>query len=168
MKYVFVNGRVAIIVRYWVQQGVATDGGARVEIRRVDSVPGREDRPGTAGLRVGSVGDGGIWRADLFMVLSEPGRPVFHFHPKFEDGDVGERYEDPELDADPRRWITEQLDDIAGLLQRAGFGDLAASMDMYEHRQAMPHILSAIDSCLARVPAAIGSSYAAMHTATTA
>lgn len=168
MKYVFVNGRVAIIVRYWVQKGAATDGGARVELRRVDHVPGRDDRPGTAGLRIGSVGDGGIWRADLFMVLSEPGRPVFHFHPNFEDGDVGERYELPELDEDPRRWIADQLDDITGLLQRSGAGELAPSVDLYEHRQAMPHIMSAVDSCLARVPAAIGLSYAAAHGAATA
>ena len=113
------------------------------------------------------MGDGGIWRADLFMVLSEPGRPVFHFHPKFEDGDVGERYELPELDEDPRRWIADQLVDITGLLQRSGAGDLAPSVDLYEHRQAMPHIMSAIDSCLARVPAAIGLSYAATHGAAT-
>jgi hypothetical protein len=92
---------------------------------------------------------------------------VFHFHAKFEDGDVGERYESPELDADPRRWIAEQLDDLPGLLQRCGAGDLAPSVDLYEHRQAMPHILSAIDSCLARIPAAIGQSYVAKQGVTT-
>lgn len=167
MKYVFVNGRVAIIVRYWVQRGVATDGGARIELRRVDHVEGRADRPGTEGLRVGSIGDGGLWRADLFMVLSEPGRPVFHFHAKLEDGDVGERYESPELTADPRRWIADQLDDITGLLERCGAAELIPSVDLYEHRVAMPLILSAVDTCLARIPAAVAASYLATHAATT-
>ena len=155
MKYVFVNGRVAIIVRYWVQKGADTDGGARVELRRVDHVEGRSDRPGTAGLRIGPIGDGGLWRADLFMVLSERGRPCFHFHDKFEDGDVGERFEAPELTADPRRWIAGQLEDITGLLRRCGAAELISSVDLDEHRQAMPLILAAVDSCLARLPAAI-------------
>lgn len=165
MKYVFVNGRVAIIVRFWVQTGVDTDGGARVEVRRVDHVEGRADRAGTAGFRVGTVGDGGLWRADLFMVISEPGRPCFHFHPKFEDGDVGERHERPELTADPRRWIAEQLSDLPALLQRCGAEDLIASVDLDEHRQALPLMLSAVDTCLARLPAAVAAQYEAREAA---
>ena len=155
MKYVFVNGRVAIIVRYWEQQCAAVDGGARVEVRRVDQLEGASHRPGAAGLAIGPIGDGGLWRADLFMVLSEPGKPCFHYHPKFGDGDVGERYEEPDLSADPRRWIADQLSDISGLLKRAGGSELISSVDLDEHRAALPLMLAAVDACLARLPAAI-------------
>lgn len=155
VKYVFVNGRVAIIVRYWEQHGVAVDGGARVELRRVDQLEGEKHRPGAAGLAIGPISDGGLWRADLFMVLSEPGTACFHYHPKFEHGDVGERHDEPDLSADPRRWIADQLSDITGLLKRAGGSDLISSVDLDEHRAALPLILAAVDACLARLPASI-------------
>ena len=81
MKYVFVNGRVAIVVRYWEQSGAGvTEAGARIDVRRVAQVEGRQHREGAAGLTVAPVADGGIWRADLFMVLSEPGTSRFHYH----------------------------------------------------------------------------------------
>ena len=155
MKYAFVNGPVAIVVRYWEEHGDAVDGGARVEVRRVERVVGEHDRPGAAGFAVRPVADGGLFRADLFMILSEPGQPCFHFHPQFEDGDVGERFFDDELTADPRGWIAAQLDDFAWLLERAGAGDLVAKVDLDEHRRAVPLILAAIDSCLARLPAVV-------------
>lgn len=161
VKFVFVNGRVAIIVRYWEQHGTAVDGGARVEVRRVDQVEGANHRPGAAGLVIGPISDGGVWRADLFMVLSEPGKQCFHYHPKFENGDVGERHEESGLSADPRRWIADQLSDITGLLKRAGASDLIASVDLDEHRAALPQMLAAVDACLARLPSSIARQAAA-------
>src|ERR1700733_8971143 len=138
MKYVFVNGRVAVIVRYWEQQGPVTDGGARVELRRVEQVEGAGHRAGAAGFTVLPISDGGLWRADLFMVLSDPGTPCFHYHPRFENNDVGHRFELDELTANPREWIAAQLTDITGTLERGGAGDLGASLDLAQHRGALP------------------------------
>jgi hypothetical protein len=160
MKYVFVNGRVAVIVRYWEQHGPVVDGGARVEIRRVEQVEGENHRPGAAGFTVLPVSDGGLWRADLFMVLSEPGTPCFHYHPKFERGDVGHRFELDELTANPREWIAAQLTDITGTLERADAADLVPSVDLEQHRRALPAMLAAVDACLAQLPAAVAA-YAA-------
>lgn len=155
MKYAFVNGPVAIVVRYWEQHGEAVDAGARVEVRRVEPVLDDPDLLGTAGFAVQPIGTGGLWRADLFMILSDPGQPCFHYHPRFENSDVGERFFSDELTADPRAWIAAQLDDFVGLLERAGAGDLIAKVDLGEHRRAVPLILAAVDSCLAQLPAAV-------------
>jgi hypothetical protein len=162
MKFVFVNGRVAIIVRYWEQRyweqdNQVIDGGARVELRRVDQVEGPGHRPGAAGFTVQPIGDGGLWRADLFMVLSDPGTPCFHHHPQFGNSDVGERVVEDELTDDPAKWISAQLSDITGTLERCGAGDLVSSMDLDEHRRALPLMLAAVDACLARIPAAMAS-----------
>jgi hypothetical protein len=95
------------------------------------------------------------------MVLTEPGKPCFHYHPKFENNDVGMRYEDDELTANPRRWIARQLDELPTLLQACGGADLLPSIDLDEHRQAMPLILAAVDSCLAQLPTALARSLGA-------
>ena len=157
MKYVFVNGRVAVIVRYWEQHGPVVDGGARVELRRVEQVEGENHRAGAAGFTVLPVSDGGLWRADLFMVLSEPGTPCFHYHPRFEHQDVGHRFTEDELTASPRQWIAARLTDITGTLDRAGAGDLVPSLDLEQHRRALPAMLAAVDACLAEVPAALAA-----------
>ena len=157
MKFVFVNGRVAVTVRYWEERGEVTDGGARVELRRVDQVEGLNHRAGAAGFTVLPVSNGGLWRADLFMVLSDPGTPCFHYHPRFENNDVGKRCFEDELTADPGSWIASQLADITGLLERCGAGDLVPSVDLDEHQRALPLILAAIDACLARIPPAIAA-----------
>ena len=49
MKFVFVNGRVAVTMRYWEERGEVADGGARVELRRVDQVEGLSHHSGAAG-----------------------------------------------------------------------------------------------------------------------
>jgi hypothetical protein len=157
MKYVFVNGRVAVIVRYWEQRDSVVDGGARVELRRVEQVEGAAHRAGAAGFTVLPVADGGLWRADLFMVLSEPGTPCFHYHPAFEHNDVGPRFTEDELTADPRQWIADRLADITGTLERAGGSDLVPSLDLGQHRRALPAMLAAVDACLAQVPAAVAA-----------
>jgi len=157
MKFVFVNGRVAVIVRYWEQRGQVIEGGARVELRRVDQVEGPGHRAGAAGFTVQPIGNGGLWRADLFMVLSDPGAQCFHYHPQFEHSDVGERFVEDELTTDPTKWIAVQLSDITDMLERCGAGDLVPSLDLDEHRRALPLMLAAVDACLARIPAAMAS-----------
>jgi hypothetical protein len=155
MKFAFVNGRVAVVVRYWEERNPVVDGGCRVEVREVTQVEGREHRAGNAGFTVSPVAPGGRWRADLFVVLTENGAPCFHFHPEFELDDVGERFWDDDLAADPRAWIAAHLGDLPGLLRRAGGAQLLASVDLAEHRAALPLMLAAVDACLARIPAAL-------------
>ena len=156
MKFVFVNGRVAVVIRYWEQRGAVVEGGARVDLRRVDQVEGPAHRAGAAGLTVGPISEGGIWRADLFVVLDD-GSSCFHYHPEFFDGDVGHRFDDPDLEADPRGWIEDQLRDIVGLLERAGAGELTSSLDLDEHRRSIPLMMSAIDTCMERIGPAVAS-----------
>jgi hypothetical protein len=162
MKFVFVNGRVAIIVRYWEQRtdrvvdDGTVDGGARVELRRVEQLTGPGHRAGNGGFSVLPVSDG-LWRADLFMILTEPGTPGFHYHPNFENNDVGDRFDDDLIRVDPVRWVSEQLADIATLLQKLGAGELVSSMDLDEHRRAMPLIITAVEACMARLPIALSA-----------
>src|SRR4051794_35621322 len=98
MLQAFIVGPIAITAGHWVQRGVETESGARVEIRRVayEEIPGAP--AGVAGLRLLPVIDG-IWRADLFR--NQDGEIIYHYHPHFEKGDVGERFFDDQLTADP-------------------------------------------------------------------
>jgi len=154
LKVAFINGRVAVIVRYWEQEHHVTEAGARIDIRRVTQVEGPSHRAGAAGLTVAPVGGGGgIWRADLLVVL-EDGTHCFHFHPEFEDDDVGERFDDPALARDPRAWIEDQLRDLPAILAAAGAEELTPSVDIAEHIRALPLMMAAIDAALARVPVA--------------
>jgi hypothetical protein len=91
------------------------------------------------------------------MVLSEPGTPCFHYHPQFYNNDVGERFFEDDLAADPTKWITERLTDISATLEQCGAGDLVPSVSLDDHRRALPLMLAAVDACLARVPSALAA-----------
>src|SRR5436853_6317933 len=71
--YAFVFGPVAVTVRHWEEYGLDVEGGARVELRRCEPVVGPAHRDGAAGFRVLPVGEGGIWRAAIIMVISRAG-----------------------------------------------------------------------------------------------
>ena len=70
------------------------------------------------------------------MVLSDPGTPCLHYHPQFENADVGDRLFDDELTVDPRRWIAAQLADITGTLEQCGAADLVPSVDLKDYPAA--------------------------------
>ena len=148
MEYVFVFGPVAVIVtRCEVPIGPETEAGARVELRRAEVVPG--NRPGTEGLRVLSVTEGGIWRADLLTLVDPPtDEPRYHYHPEYHSGDVGERVFDPDLTADPPGWTMRKLGDFRALLVESGAADVADRVDYDEVAGALPAISAAIDACL--------------------
>ena len=149
LKYVFVIGPVAVVVQHWEERFSELESGARVEVRRVEPAVGRRDRPGAAGFSVLPVSDGGIWRADLFVVIDPPtSEPRYHHHPRFAGGDVGPRVFDPDLGADPKGWTQARLADLPGLLTECGAPDLAAAVDRGRVAEAMPAIRAAIDACL--------------------
>ncbi|ANY05537.1 hypothetical protein [Pseudonocardia sp. HH130630-07] len=152
MKYLFVNGRLAIQIRYWEEPGFG-DGGARVELRRVTQVEGTAHRAGAAGCTVSPVRPDGLWRADLFLNLDRPGEGCFHHHPTFSATDVGGREFERAITDDPRRWIEDRLRDLPALLALCGGEDVLSSVDLDEHRRALPLMLTAVEQCLARLPA---------------
>lgn len=152
MKTAFINGRVAITIRYWEQRGKVTEVGARIDVRRVDQVEGPNHRPGAAGATIAPVGGGGgIWRADLLVDLDNEVE-CFHYHPEFRDDDVGERFDDPVLADDPRSWVRSQLSNIGAILETGGAADLVDSMDLAEHERHIPLMLAAVDAALERNP----------------
>lgn len=152
MKTVFVNGRVAVVIRYWEQRGKVTEVGARVDIRKVEQVEGPGHRAGAAGMTIAPVGGGGgIWRADLLVNLDD-GLECFHYHPEFKDDDVGERFDEPQLQDDPRGWMEGRLRNLPEILEDAGAGDLIASIDLDELDRAVPLMMAAIESALERIP----------------
>ncbi len=151
--YAFVFGPVAVTVRYWEEFGLDVEGGARVELRRCEPVVGPAHRDGAAGFRVLPVGEGGIWRADLFTVISRPSHePRYHYHPRFARQDVGRRVFDPALTADPVGWTVRKLEDLRSLLIESGAADIADVVDYDAHTAAMPVIRQSIECCLTALP----------------
>jgi hypothetical protein len=151
MLHAFVFGPIAITVGYWVQRGTVTESGARVEIRRVEHevVPGAA--PGVAGLRLLPVSEG-IWRADLFR--TQDGEIIYHYHPHFENGDVGERSLDDRLTADPVGWVMERLENLPAMLVASGAGDCADDPALAEVGPVLPAIRGAIERSFAPAAAA--------------
>ncbi len=148
-KHVFVLGPVAIMVQRWQERFSELEAGARVEVRRVEPSIGDRDRAGAAGFRVLPVSEGGIWRADLFVVVDPPGgEPRYHHHPRFAGGDVGPRVFDPDMQADPAGWTEARLADLPGLLSECGAAELAAAVDPGQMAATLPAIRAAIDACL--------------------
>ncbi len=100
-----------------------------------------------------SVGEGGIWRADLLVVVDPPtGEPRHHHHPRFESGDVGDRVFDPGLTADPSGWTVAKLADLRSLFIECGADDLVNAIDYDEVTRALPAIRAAIDACAVARP----------------
>ena len=106
-------------------------------------------RDGNEGFEVTSVSDGGIWRADLLIVVDPPtGELRHHHHPRFEHGDVGDRVFDADLAADPVGWTVAKLADLPALLTECGAAELAGEIDADEVKQALPAMRAAIESCM--------------------
>ena len=151
MQYAYVFGPVAVTVESCTCPEGDLEAGARIEIRRARPRPGNRD--GNEGFEVLSVSEGGVWRADLLIVVDPPtGEPRHHHHPRFEDGDVGYRVFDPALTADPPGWTMAKLADLRSLLIESGAADVADEIDYDEVARALPAIRAAIDACLVTVP----------------
>jgi hypothetical protein len=152
MLQVFVFGPIAITAGYWEQRGVEVEKGARVEIRRVvaDEVAGAA--PGVAGLRILPVTEG-IWRADLFT--DERDVPVYHHHPNFHDGDVGERHFDDLLTRDPVAFVMARLEELPAVLREGGAADALPGVDLDEVRRSLPLIRAAIERSFEPAPSAV-------------
>jgi hypothetical protein len=147
VEYAFVFGPVAVTVESCTCPEGDLEAGARIELRRVLPLPG--NRPGNEGFQVLPVAEGGLWRADLLVVVDPPTRqPRHHHHPRFEHGDVGDRVFDPALMTDPRGWTIAKLADLRNLLLEVGAADIVDTIDYDDVARALPAIRAAIDSCM--------------------
>ena len=141
MLHAYIFGPIVITAGDWVQRGAETESGARVEIRRVEYEALEGAPAGVAGLRFLPVSEG-IWRADLFR--NQDGEIVYHYHPHFEKGDVGQRFFDDQLTADPVGFVIDRLADLRALLLDSGAGDLAGTVDYAEVQRTLPAIRASI------------------------
>jgi hypothetical protein len=150
MLHAYVAGPIAITVGHWVQKGAETESGARVEIRRVEQEEITGAAAGVAGFRILPV-SAGIWRADLFR--DQDGRVIYHYHPHFEKGDVGERFFDDQLTADPVGFVIDRLRDLPAVLRDSGAGDIVGAVPIAEVERALPAIRQAIEASFEPPPA---------------
>jgi hypothetical protein len=151
MLYAFITGPIAITAGYWVQRGADTESGARVEIRRVEREEISGAPAGVAGLRLLPV-SAGIWRADLFR--DQDANVIYHYHPHFEKGDVGERFFDDQLTADPVGFVIDRLRDLRTVLETSGAGDLVDQVNYAEVERVLPAIRNAIEGAFEPVEGA--------------
>jgi hypothetical protein len=95
-----------------------------------------------AGLRLLPVSEG-IWRADLFR--NKDGEIVYHYHPHFEKGDVGQRFFDDLLTRNPVEFVMRRLADLRAVLVDSGAGDVADDVPYAEIEPVLPAIREAIE-----------------------
>jgi hypothetical protein len=143
MLHAYIVGPIAITVGHWIQRGVESESGARVEIRRVEQEEIAGAAAGVAGLRLLPV-SAGIWRADLFR--NQDGEIAYHYHPHFEKGDVGERSFDDRLTADPVGFVIDRLTNLRAVLIESGAGDIADQVSFAEVNGALPAIRAALEA----------------------
>ncbi len=154
IKVAFLNGPIATVIGYFEQKTDVTEAGARVDVRRTSIIEGPRHHRGAEGVAIAPVGGGGgLWRADLLVEL-ETQKSCFHYHPAFRDDDVGDRFFDEQLDADPLGWIESRLEDLPSLLEEASAPDLTPMVDLHQHQRSIHFMMSLIESALARVPLA--------------
>jgi hypothetical protein len=108
--HMFAFSRCAILVRHWFEidlTDASMEHGARIEVRELVAHPHR----GSESAAQAIAADRPLWRADLFDRLSdEPGSfAVAHYHPRFAGNEPCHRTWDPDLTADPWRWLGDQI-----------------------------------------------------------
>jgi len=113
VQHILALSHSAVIVRHWFEidlDDASMEHGARIELRELAPQPHR----GSESAAQLITADRPLWRADLFDRLTDaPGTfGVAHYHPDFSGNEPSSRAWDPELTADPWRWLHDQ---IAGL-----------------------------------------------------
>lgn len=159
MLYAFGFERVGVVVGdlYFVdprprpgQEGA--ERGVRLELRMLEPGDLRGSIYSARPIEVSRP----VWRVDLLETVSGPPGSLnrAHHHPKFSGWDPGRRVFDPELTADPVKWVGKQLSDLPTLLTRGGVdldGSFAADAETLRERSA--EILTALRGLLDDVKA---------------
>jgi hypothetical protein len=113
VQHILALSHSAVLVRHWFEidlDDASMEHGVRIELRALFPQPHR----GSESAAQLITADRPLWRADLFDRLTDaPGSfGVAHYHPRFSGHEPGPRTWDPELTANPWRWLRDQ---IAGL-----------------------------------------------------
>ena len=113
VQHILALSHSAVIVRHWFEidlEDASMEHGVRVELRELAPQPHR----GSESAAQEIMADRPLWRADLFDRRTDaPGSfGVAHYHPEFSGNEPSSRNWDPELTADPWRWLHDQ---VAGL-----------------------------------------------------
>jgi len=110
VQHIVALSRSAVVVRHWFEidlDDASMEHGVRIELRELPAQPHR----GSESAAQVITADRPLWRADLFDRLTDaPGSfGVAHYHPEFSGNEPSSRNWDPELTADPWRWLHDQL-----------------------------------------------------------
>jgi hypothetical protein len=110
VQHILALSRSAVIVRHWFEidlDNSSMEHGVRVELRELSDHPRRGSESAAQLVTL----DRPLWRADLFDRHTDaPGSfGVAHYHPKFIGNEPCPRVWDPQLTADPWRWLRDQF-----------------------------------------------------------
>jgi hypothetical protein len=113
VQHIIALSRTAVIVRHWFEidlQDSSMEHGVRIELRELVE----QDRRGSESAAQLITLDRPLWRADLFDRHTDaPGTfGVAHFHPQFIGNEPCPRVWDPQLKADPYRWLGDQFSQL--------------------------------------------------------
>ena len=157
MLYAFGFEQIAVVVSdlYFIdpdpnpgQEGA--ERGVRLEVRALERGELHGSVYSAQPISVGRP----IWRADLLESVAGPIGTFdrTHHHPAFRGWEPGDRQFEPELSADPIRWVGERLCDLDGLLAGSLIStDDVAPVDAADLRRAVPEILDAVRRLLDRI-----------------
>lgn len=125
--------------------------GVRLELRHLR----RGEPQGSIYAAVPIAVDQPIWRVDLLESVDNGGSlDRAHHHPRFRGWKPGPRRFEPELTDDPVEWLGQQLLDLDAVCDRAEVDPGAVTeRDAEELRRAVPEIIEAVRTTLARVAA---------------
>lgn len=115
MQHIIALSRTAVIVRHWFEidlQDSSMEHGVRIELRQLVEQPRRGSESAAQLITL----DRPLWRADLFDRHTDPPGSfgVAHFHPQFLGNEPCPRAWDPQLQADPYRWLSDQFCRLGG------------------------------------------------------
>src|SRR5262249_39650444 len=110
VQHILALSHSPVIVPHWFEidlDDASMEHGARIELRELSSQPHR----GSESAAQLITADRPLWRADLFDRLTDvPGSfGVAHYHPGFSGNEPSPRAWDPELTAEPWRWLHDQI-----------------------------------------------------------
>ena len=113
--------------------------GVRVELR-----PTRSDHQGSiyASPQIGLAP--AVCRFDLLESAPQAADRM-HWHPDMNGGEPGRRFFDPEIPADPLRWLADRLHEVETLLERSGADEIP------RHRASVARIAEACDEIVEAV-----------------
>lgn len=159
MLYAFGFERIGVLVGdlYFVNPRPApgqegAERGVRLELRMLERPPLKGGIYSAQPIGVGQP----VWRVDLLESVDSPPGSLdrAHHHPAFDGWEPGERHFVPELSAAPVEWLAAQLDDLDGILARAGVdAGVAGPGAAAALRAAAPEIVAAVRRLLDRVAA---------------